>query len=506
MKQVTFPGSWSGRLAVPAVVLVTALGVSTAAQQGNEEFARRQLDSGLSFLQNHRYTEALKDLQAVVDSFPTTSVADNALLQIAQYQLEGAHDLDASQAAVDKLLKDYPDSDSAPMAHVLNGRIAFTRGRSAADLDAALASFDRVPRLFPGNDAVAAAGFFAGETLRAARRDTDALERFRRVTMEYPRSSWAARAGISAGYCLVQQERAAQALQEFQRARQLFPNAPPAVDALNLNTIAYRLYVRAPAQPAFAFSGRTIGPEKADFRDVSGLAFNTSGQLMLGHKSGVSIFKPDGSVAQMVGAVDATAFFVDEQERVVVARQGSLLAARADAIAFSAPGGDNQMRAIDEIPAVLANARGERLISNPKGRNVIRALPNGKFVSVFATGQIVRMAQNWMGDVAMLDKSSKSIAVADRDGKAVSKIPARGTGYELDEPTDVAFDALGHLYVLDRGRSAVFVFGPKNRLVATLTVPDKSPGALSRAGALAVDAAGRLYVFDDRSRRIQVFQ
>ncbi len=108
------------------IALVAALGVTAGAQQNNEEFARRQFDSGMSFLQNHRYTEALKDLQAVVDSFATSSVSDNALLQIAQYQLEVAHDLDASQGAVDKLLKEYPDTDSAPMAHVLAGRIAMT--------------------------------------------------------------------------------------------------------------------------------------------------------------------------------------------------------------------------------------------------------------------------------------------------------------------------------------------------------------------------------------------
>jgi TolA-binding protein len=496
------------RLTSPRIVLtlVAAFSVSAGAQQNNEEFARRQFDSGMSFLQNHRYTEALKDLQAVVDSFATSSVADNALLQIAQYQLENAHNLEDAQAAVDKLLKDYPDTDSAPMAHVLNGRIAFNKGRTPADLDAALASFERVPRLFPGNDAVAAAGFYAGETLRSARRDADALERYRRVTMEYPRSIWAARASLSAGYCLIQQEKPAQALQEFQRARLLFPGAPPAAEALNLNSIAYRLYVRGPAQPAYGFNGKMIGPEKSEFRDVVGIAFDPAGQLMLGHKAGISIFKADGSLAQTVSAVEPTAFFVDEQERIVVARGGTLIAARADAIAFSGPGGDGQLRAVDEIPAALPNARGERIISNPKSRNVLRALPNGKFVSVFAAGNITRMAQNWLGDVAMLDKSTKSVNIADRDGKAVSKIATKGTGYELDEPTDLAFDALGHLYVLDRGRSSIYVFGAKNKLVATLTVPEKSPGALSRADALGVDAAGRLYVFDNRSRRIQVYQ
>ena len=116
------------------------------------------------------------------------------------------------------------------------------------------------------------------------------------------------------------------------------------------------------------------------------------------------------------------------------------------------------------------------------------------------------MVQNWVGDVAMIDKSTKSIVIADRDGKRLSKIATKGTGYEFANPVDLAFDALDHLYVLDRGRSSIFVFGVDNKLVSTLTLPDKSPGALNGGEAIGVDGAGRLYVFDNRSRRIQVYQ
>jgi len=324
--------------------------------------------------------------------------------------------------------------------------------------------------------------------------------------MEFPHSIWAARASLAAGYCLVQQDKAPQALQEFQRARQLFPGTPAAVDGVNYNSIAYRLYLRAPAQPAFTFA-KAIGPEKSEFRDVTGISFDPTGQVMLGHKGGVTIFKADGTIAQTVTALDATAFFLDEQDRVVVARNGSLVTAKADAIAYSGPGSDGQLRAVDEIAAALPNSRGERIISNIKQKNVIRALPNGKYVAVFAQGQVTRMAQNWLGDIAMLDRSTKSINVADREGKSLSKIPQKGAGYELDDPTDVAYDALGHLYVLDRGRNgSILVFGPKNKLLSTLSVPASSPGALSRGEALGVDPAGRLYVFDDRTRRIQVYQ
>jgi len=89
---------------------------------------------------------------------------------------------------------------------------------------------------------------------------------------------------------------------------------------------------------------------------------------------------------------------------------------------------------------------------------------------------------------------------------ALGKIAQRGTGYELDDPTDMAYDAFDQLYVLDRGRPAVFIFGPKNRFVASISVPEKSPGAFQKPAALALDPAGRLFIFDERAKRIQVYQ
>jgi hypothetical protein len=71
---------------------------------------------------------------------------------------------------------------------------------------------------------------------------------------------------------------------------------------------------------------------------------------------------------------------------------------------------------------------------------------------------------------------------------------------------DLAYDRLGYLYVLDRGKGSVLVFGPRNRLITTFTLPEKAPGAFTRARALSVDGAGRLYIFDERAKRIQVYQ
>jgi outer membrane protein assembly factor BamD (BamD/ComL family) len=498
----------SPRLLTFALFAVLAASLS-AQQPANEELPRRQYESGLSFLQNQRYTEALKDFQAIIDSFPRSQVADNALLQIALYHIDVMRDLAGTQTAVDQLLKLYPDTDSAPMAHVVGGRVSMMRGRTAADVDAALASFERVERLFPGNEAVPAAGFYAGETLRLVRRHDDALDRFRRVTSAYPHSPWAAQANLAAGYCLVQGDRAAAALTEVQRVRQLLPQSTAAAEALQINTILYRLYVRAPGQPAYGFSGRFVGDERANYDDVVGVRVDANNRLLLGHKNGIAVFDPQkGALTSTVAANQPAAFFVEPGGRVVSVRDGTLVTERGASVAVSIPQPPpKQPRRVEEIPAALSLSTGQRIVVDKAEKAVIRLGPDGQYLGAFVTPMNTeRLALNRLDDVAMIDKENKSVVIVDRDGKPLSRIAAKGTGYQFDEPLDLAFDQLGHLYVLDRGSASVYVFGPRNRLITTFTIAEKTPGAFYRARAFSLDGAGRLFIFDERAKRIGVYQ
>jgi len=493
------------------LVLVGAVGstlVVSAQQAANDELPRRQYDSGLSFMQGQRYTEALKDFQAVIDSFPRSSVADNALLEIALYQLDVAKNIDATQAAIDKLLKEYPETDSAPMGYVVGGRLAMAKGRTPADVDAALASFERVPRLFPGNDAVPAAGYYAGETLRLVRRTDEALDRYRAVTAQFPSSRWAGQANLAAGYCLVQGERAGAALPEVQRVRQQLPGSAAAADALNINTILYRLYVRAPGQPAYGFTGRFVGDEKSNYDDVVGLVVDPANRLLLGHKNGIAVFDPKGPLKTTVTANEPSAFFVDERGRVIIAKNEMLIADRAESQSISTPLAEpGKTRLVEEIPSVVAMSGGQRIIMDRKAKNLIRVGVDGRYSGTFLSNiNGDRLAINTLDDVAVIDRDTKAITIADRDGKLLTKIAAKGAAYQFDEPVDLTFDQIGHLYVLDRGNASVYVFSPKYKLITTFTIQEKSPGAFTRARALTLDAAGRMYVFDERAKRIQVYQ
>ena len=108
--------------------------------------------------------------------------------------------------------------------------------------------------------------------------------------------------------------------------------------------------------------------------------------------------------------------------------------------------------------------------------------------------------------MAIIERDTKSVTIADRDGKVLTKIAAKGANYQFDEPIDVTFDQLGHLYVLDRGKASVYVFSQKYKLITAFSILEKNPGAFTRAKAFALDAAGRMYIFDERAKRIQVYQ
>jgi TolA-binding protein len=488
-----------------AVVLATALalilGVS-AGGQNPEEFARRQYDSGMTFLQNGRYAEALKDFQVVVDSFSQSAVADDALMQIALYQLDIAHDLTAAQAAADRLLKEYPNSDSAPMAYVIGGRLTImAKGNTPANIETALASFERVPRLFPGSEAVAGARYWAGNTLRLARRVDEALDRFRRVSMEYPRSIWSARADLSLASTLVTLDRASQAFPRLQRVRQQFPNTPEAATALQYSTILYRLYIRPPAQPAYSFSGRYVGAEGSRFNDVLGVAVDESGRILLGHKQGVTIFDEQGTLVRTIGADDPSAFFVEQRNRVVLVRRDLMVPDGGAPVQVSVPQQGRLPRPVEEIPYVITLSNGDRLVSDKSQKTVIRYSPQTKYVATFLPStNTERMARSELDDVAIYDRDAKVIVVVDRDAKPLGKVPLKGANYAIGDVQDLAYDRLGHLYVLDGDKPSIYVFGPKFRLVTTVT------GTLQRPRAFALDGAGRLQVFDEGARRIQVFQ
>ena len=483
--------------------LLTGIGSLHSQNLSREEVARLQYENGRGHMRRGNYAEGLKDFTTVADSYPESTLADNARLEISKYYFEIADDPARALKEADEILKRYPTSDSAPYAYLVQGEVAMERTRRKEDLEKAVATFDRVPGIYKDVEAVPRANYLAAEALRLAQRPAEALARYRRIVAGYPSDPVIPKAHIGTGMVLAQIGDAVGAMEEFQFARDK-ESLPEDTDvALGRLTVLYRLYVRPPQISAFTYSAKD-GAVSGRTNDVQSIVFTPRGE---GYFTTKSAIMPLAARSEPPPAtLKPRALAVDRRGRLVAIDAGVLKQRDRASLTLSVlQNGANKV--LDEVVTAASFKNGDWLVASDDDRGIQRFGPNGKHMGVFSTARTSRLAINEFDEVAALDRDAKTVRIFDEAGKAVGTIPQRGTGYELKNPVDIAFDALGHLYVLER--TAVLVFVPRKQpsaFVRAFTEPETSPGALRKATAFAFDSQGRMYIADDNAEKIRMYQ
>ena len=487
-----------------AAAAVLPMQARLSGQADVEQQARRQFDSGLEFYRAGRYIEALKDFQTVAEGYATSSVADDAMLAIAEYQLDVLRDPVAARTSAETLVKRYATGDAAPMGYIVAGRATLMLDPTPVGLDSALASFDRVPRLFPRSDAVAPSLYYGAEVDRRAGRPGDALDKLRRVAQSYPRSTWAARASLLESSLLLADRQPHEAMRALQRVVRRYGSGEEASTARARNTILYRLYLRPPVQPPYVSSGRSVTGASGRLRDIDAIALAPDGAIGVAGRAGALVLDAEGAILRQAPATDPRQLSFDDRgrllvvQKVVVAREGDKGLQRLALSTGAGPAG----RLLQDISAGARLSSGDLLVADRGLRAVARFDAAGTFLGKFANGRIARIAVSGNDEVALLDGDTRGITLSDRTGTVLARIPAKGTGYAFDSPSDLAFDVFRHLYVLDK--AAVIVFAPDGSHLTTFR-PD-AQSAFRAGTALALDSAARLYIYDDALDRILIYQ
>jgi hypothetical protein len=105
--------------------------------------------------------------------------------------------------------------------------------------------------------------------------------------------------------------------------------------------------------------------------------------------------------------------------------------------------------------------RGRTFVLEKSRREVMVFAPDGTFSSSFGIDtwrEPYAMAVDAIGHVYVLDRGNKRIDVFDPAAGMVWSIgPALPGGFELDDPRDLAVDASGRIFIADRGFGAVVV-------------------------------------------------
>jgi outer membrane protein assembly factor BamD (BamD/ComL family) len=489
-----------------AVALVSAVGRLHSQDVSENEVARRQFENGRGHMKRGNYEEGLKDFRAVATSYPDSPLADNALLEISRYYSEIADDPEQAVKNADEIITKYPTSDSAPYALIVKGEVILARSRRKADLDTAVASFDRVPGIYPAADAVPEAQYLAAEALRVAHVPVEALRRYRQIEATFPTDPVLPKVHIGAGMALAATGDPVAAMEELQLARSDPEAREDAEVALARLTTLYRLYVK-PTQVSAFVNAANDAVSRLKASDVLSVLVTPGGAAYFASKSAVIALNDLSRADPPPSALKPRGLAVDRFGRLVVIDGGTLKRKAAPALfALNMPQGTSS-KLLDETSTALNLRNGDWLVAADDDRGIQRFAASGKYMAPFAPVRASRLAINEFDEIAALDRDGKTVKFLDETGKPIGVIPQRGTGYELKNPVDIAYDVFGNLYVLDRNTLFVFVPGRQaSRLVRTYTEPENSPAAFRRAAAFALDPLGRMFIADDHVEKIRLYQ
>ena len=500
------------RRSMLGLLVAASMPVSAAAQAPatSEDLARRQYEFGLESVKAGKYTEGLKDFEAVVDNYPASSAADEALLAIARYQLQVQRNPAAAQATAESVQKTV--SGVRFSGHVVCHRRpgdggqrtdARQRGSGARQLRPGAAAVPRVGRRRAG----------AGRRRRYAPASGPVSGGARSVRYGHDGVS-AVVVGVSGAAlgrrCLAMGGRPLDAMQELQRVILAAPGSPEAQQARTLNTIVYRLYVRPPAQSPYVFSGNSIAGPTGKLKDVSAIAFGPDGSLFVTSKTGVIALSQKGATVRSIAAVEPRAMFVDAQGRVLAAQKALLVQDAApdtvDADADRAARRRRRPRCSRTSPrwpcCPPASASSRTAASAACSGSMLPASTSDRSRPFApAASRLARSSRLpcWISD-------NKTVAVLDRTGKTIQRIADEGDRLRADESRPMSRSTCWGTSTCSTESPCTCSHRTENWWPRLPAATKTLLAALREGTALALDQAARMYIYDDRAERVQIYQ
>ena len=487
--------------ALGRLLFILALAPLPARAQTSNERARRLLEDGREYRQAKKMTQAIAAFSDIVTSFPETDSADDALLELGRYYMDDLADADKAKQAFEQVTKTYAQSDGAPGAYYSLGLITLGRATTSAELDDAMAQFTRVQSLYPRSQWVGHALYGMGRVHRKAGKLEDAIEYLRRVVLEYPRSEAAPAAQFEIGRCYAVLGNARQAMEEFQQVRNRFPDGGdwPA-RALDQITALWRLH--GEGQPSLRFDPTYTLTLGDILKDVSALVMSADGTLWLASgKTRAAVPVLDGKPGSSLMLEEPQALSISPRGEIVVAGRLAVRIGVKDTKAFAVPADKpGEMESLEKITAAVQLPGGTILVADDRRKRVFRYDPQSRFQGPFPDAKeraVTRMSLDAEGGIVMLDERDKSVRVFDVSGRQLRAIGARGTGYEIKRPVDVAVDELRNTYIAD-AEGGIYIFGPAGQLVTVVA----GTGEMRRPRALTLEADGALLVYDEKAEKV----
>jgi TolA-binding protein/sugar lactone lactonase YvrE len=518
-------GSSLPTTAVAALLAALALAASppSAAQgAGDSDLARRTFQNAEQLQREGKQEQAIRDFLQVLQSFPESEFADDALMRLGgfEYPAESLADLgsagtkaqDAARPYFEQVRERYPQSDSAPHALYKLGLLALEPSSIRRNLDDAYASFSRVVNIYPESRWVGRA-YLGGAYSELAKYQYDrAILGVEKALEETYGGTASAEAHFFLGVANARMGEFERAAEAFQRARNRDPQGGFAAPALEWLTLIYRTRLLPSAgrpprfNPVASFVPRM--PAGEDLRGEIHMAVSTRGELLVAdpRRGAVLTFDRSGTITGMAARPEPLRVAFDAYGNLMVAAPDGIVIAGA---AFPAARNDNgKVRLVSDMAGIWRDSQRNVWVLDAGGGELLRyeTGPNTPRVVVSDKAAGVRMSAMAAGPedrLYVLD--SRKDALMMLDGSSLKPVGGPGGPVVFQDSADLAVDLLGNIYVLDARRGAVVVLAPDGRELSVISPPAGSPQALEDPGCVAVGPAGEVYVYDKRKRTIVLF-
>ena len=438
----------------------------------------------------------------VVALAPLSALADDALVDLAR--LQGAPDwpedlggLDAARAAsaratLEKVVDGYAGGDRALEARY---RLALIRMAPIAGRDAVRGRQDLIALAStPSRESWVVAGRYAlGVFDEQAGAPERAAGAFARIVVERPDVEFVARARAGFGRALLVEGRFDEAAGWFQAA--LEGGAPAAVRSAALRDLALREVLRARIQ---AFRWSAVASKLsviATTRGASLLATAGDGRLVVFDRKNdvLQAFDAKGIGAAGTPLADVTALATDPYGRVFAATKEKLLRwdpAGPTVVANLANFGSPSAIAVDASGTIwIADRRGDRIARWKPGApepSVVRESKGAGVAALVAIGTRVIAAEG---------RSGRLVAVSDAGSES-----AFGTAV-FRRPTALAVDAAGRISVLDEKAGSVTRLTPSGEVSDMLVL---GLSGVSRPLSIACAPDGAVRILDGSTGAVAV--
>ncbi|NOZ13622.1 MAG: tetratricopeptide repeat protein [Acidobacteria bacterium] len=436
---------------------------------------QRLYESGLAFQANQNYEQAMREFNLLLEQYPKSPFADDALLEIGRYDFQQGN-VEKAQEVLNRIVSDYGQSDSADNAYLLLGRIQLQNGKA----DDAYNTFFHLKGAFPESDVLDQDYFYLAQISTQRSQFKKALYYLSQIYTRFSESKVFPDSLFQAAYCYYRIGEPREALKMLSAIDEAEKGKDNPM-AANLTRTLLRFTLNRPYRNVKQYF---------QMDSPSLLEAGTNGTLFVSAKKGrfIQIISP-GQNRRRNTPGDVRAFYYSKGAGLWFST-GDQLIGPSGSVPLIVDGSP-----LKEVTSFFLTP-GLEIWAFDKSSGLTYVFSREhKLQRKLALGDVDFIKIRRDGLVFVVKNSRKLLEIRTRDGHIVRQF---GNYYKI---VDLAFDPLDNIYLLaDKGRSLSVLtddFKPFQTM-QLLAITHQS----GRFSHIAVDAGSNIYLSLTREREI----